>query len=87
MVAVLTVEEKNDITDWGFSWCQSRIVQSALQLRNASDKNGDHCKRYTGPWVTKNERLNEIELCNEIKQVVGKTRSVNLKFEVKLSLK
>lgn len=39
------------------SWCQSRTLQSLLQLRNKSLFNGCHNTLYTGPW---NERVTEL---------------------------
>jgi len=47
---ILTVEEKKLRTGLDLSWCQSRILQSALQLKNTSGTNGDHLILYTGPW-------------------------------------
>ena len=51
LYVLLTVEEKKDMIGWRLSWCHSLMLQSALQLRKASDKNGDHCMRYTGPYM------------------------------------
>lgn len=58
------------------SWCQSRILQSLLQLRNKSLFNGCHKTLYTGPW---NERVTEFSVIWYVHLVSHCMASVSLK--------